>query len=43
MAQLMWAQQFRGDPIGLAKLYEAQSNAPIPANLQNRNVRTTRR
>jgi uncharacterized protein YcbK (DUF882 family) len=43
MAQLMWAQQFRGDPIGLAKLYEAQSNAPIPANLQNRNVRTTGR
>jgi uncharacterized protein YcbK (DUF882 family) len=41
MAQFMWAQQFRGDPIGLAKLFEAQAGAP--SGVQNRQVRTTGR
>ena len=43
MAQLMWANQFRGDPIGLAKLFEAQASDITSSSLANRNVRTTRR
>jgi uncharacterized protein YcbK (DUF882 family) len=42
-AQLMWAQEFRGDPVGLAKLFEAQANDPGAPHLQNRSVRTTGR
>ena len=41
MAQLMWANQFRGDPIGLAKLFEAQASDITSSSLANRNVRTT--
>ncbi len=43
MAQLMWANQFRGDAIGLAKLFEAQASDITSASLANRNVRTTGR
>jgi uncharacterized protein YcbK (DUF882 family) len=43
MAQLMWAHQFRGDAIGLAKLFEAQASDITSSSLANRNVRTTRR
>ncbi len=43
MAQLMWANQFRGDPIGLSKLFEAQASDITSSSLANRNVRTTRR
>lgn len=43
MAQLMWANQFRGDPIGLAKLFEAQASDLASSSLANRNVRTTGR
>ena len=43
MAQLMWANQFRGDPIGLAKLFEAQVSDIASSSLANRNVRTTGR
>lgn len=43
MAQLMWANQFRGDPIGLAKLFEAQASDLASSSLNNRNVRTTGR
>jgi uncharacterized protein YcbK (DUF882 family) len=43
MAQLMWANQFRGDAIGLAKLFEAQASEITSSSLANRNVRTTRR
>jgi hypothetical protein len=43
MAQLMWANQFRGDAIGLAKLFEAQASDITSSSLANRNVRTTGR
>jgi hypothetical protein len=43
LAQLMWAQQFRGDPIGLSKLLAAQSAEPAPSTLHERQVRTTGR
>lgn len=43
LAQLMWAQQFRGDPIGLSKLLAAQSAEQGPSSLQARSVRTTGR
>jgi uncharacterized protein YcbK (DUF882 family) len=43
MAQLMWANQFRGDAIGLAKLFEAQASDITSASLAKRNVRTTGR
>jgi uncharacterized protein YcbK (DUF882 family) len=43
LAQLMWAQQFRGDPVGLAKLFEAQGEAAQAPGLKDRSVRTTAR
>lgn len=43
MAQLLWANQFRGDPIGLAKLFESQASDITSSSLANRNVRTTER
>lgn len=43
-AQLMWAQQFRGDPIGLAKLLAARNPEPAPpASVHERHIRTTGR
>ena len=43
LAQLMWAQQFRGDAIGLSKLLAAQSADPVPSSVHERQVRTTGR
>jgi hypothetical protein len=43
LAQLMWAQQFRGDPIGLSKLLAAQGTDPAASSVQERQVRTTGR
>lgn len=43
IAQLMWAQQFRGDPIGLSKLLAAQSPDQPAFSLNERQVRTSRR
>jgi len=43
VAQLMWAQQFRGDAIGLAKLIAAQGTPPAPSSVHERQVRTTGR
>jgi uncharacterized protein YcbK (DUF882 family) len=43
LAQLMWAQQFRGDPVGLAKLLAAQGTDVAVPSLQGRQVRTTQR
>jgi uncharacterized protein YcbK (DUF882 family) len=43
LAQLMWAQQFRGDPIGLSKLLAAQGTDPAASSVHGRQVRTTGR
>jgi uncharacterized protein YcbK (DUF882 family) len=43
LAQLMWAQQFRGDPIGLSKLLAAQGTDPATSSVYGRQVRTTGR
>jgi uncharacterized protein YcbK (DUF882 family) len=43
LAQLMWAQEFRGDPIGLTRLYEALADPQTVTGVQSRSVRTTGR
>jgi uncharacterized protein YcbK (DUF882 family) len=41
-ARLLWAQQFTGDPVGIAKLREAQAPpAQVPGAIHSRAVRTS--
>ena len=43
VAQVMWAQQFRGDAVDLSVLEDAERSRSAPASLASRPVRTTTR
>lgn len=43
LAQLMWAQQFRGDAVGMSKLLAAMRTDPAPSSIHERQVNTTGR
>ena len=43
VAELMWAQQFRGKAVSQADVYIGESASPVPGGLTNRPVKTVAR
>ncbi len=41
VAEVMWAQQFRGEAVNLTALERAEPPRPVPAGLTSRSVRTS--